>query len=72
MNTMLDKIQEKLQEKLSPIAMKVGNQKFLVALRDSFVGTMPVIMTGSIALLLNAFLVDLPQQFHLESITKTF
>lgn len=33
---------------------------------------MPVIMTGSIALLLNAFLVDLPQQFHLESITKTF
>lgn len=68
MNTMLDK----MQEKLSPIAMKVGNQKFLVALRDSFVGTMPVIMTGSIALLLNAFLVDLPQQFHLESITKTF
>lgn len=60
MNTMLDK----MQEKLSPIAMKVGNQKFLVALRDSFVGTMPVIMTGSIALLLNAFLVDLPQQFH--------
>lgn len=56
MNTMLDK----MQEKLSPIAMKVGNQKFLVALRDSFVGTMPVIMTGSIALLLNAFLVDLP------------
>ncbi|VPF49159.1 PTS system transporter subunit IIC [Streptococcus pneumoniae] len=49
MNTMLDK----MQEKLSPIAMKVGNQKFLVALRDSFVGTMPVIMTGSIALLLN-------------------
>ncbi|HEU6757178.1 TPA: PTS sugar transporter subunit IIC, partial [Streptococcus pneumoniae] len=46
MNTMLDK----MQEKLSPIAMKVGNQKFLVALRDSFVGTMPVIMTGSIAL----------------------
>ncbi|VJG10508.1 PTS system transporter subunit IIC [Streptococcus pneumoniae] len=42
MNTMLDK----MQEKLSPIAMKVGNQKFLVALRDSFVGTMPVIMTG--------------------------
>lgn len=39
MNTMLDK----MQEKLSPIAMKVGNQKFLVALRDSFVGTMPVI-----------------------------
>lgn len=51
MNTMLDK----MQEKLSPIAMKVGNQKFLVALRDSFVGTMPVIMTGSIALVIKCF-----------------
>lgn len=61
-----------LQEKLTPIAAKVGNQKFLVALRDSFVGTMPVIMTGSIALLINAFLVDLPDQFHMTQITQTF
>lgn len=61
-----------LQEKLTPIAAKIGNQKFLVALRDSFVGTMPVIMTGSVALLINAFLVDLPDQFHLTQITKTF
>lgn len=59
-----------LQEKLTPIAAKIGNQKFLVALRDSFVGTMPVIMTGSVALLINAFLVDLPDQFHLTQITK--
>lgn len=68
----MNKALDKMQEKLSPIAMKVGNQRFLVALRDSFVGTMPVIMTGSVALLLNAFLVDLPQQFHLEGITKAF
>ena len=51
----MNKALDKMQEKLSPIAMKVGNQRFLVALRDSFVGTMPVIMTGSVALLLNAF-----------------
>ena len=68
----MNKYLDLMQEKLSPIAVKVGNQKFLVALRDSFVGTMPVIMTGSVALLLNAFLVDLPQQFHLEGITKAF
>lgn len=68
MNSFLNK----LQEKLAPIAGKVGNQRFLVALRDSFVGTMPCIMAGSLALLLNAFLVDLPQQFGLTSITSTF
>ena len=39
----MNKALDKMQEKLSPIAMKVGNQRFLVALRDSFVGTMPVI-----------------------------
>ncbi|HEL1895385.1 TPA: PTS sugar transporter subunit IIC [Streptococcus suis] len=63
---------DRLQEKLTPIAAKIGNQKFLVALRDSFVGTMPVIMTGSIALLINAFLVDLPDQFGMPQITETF
>lgn len=44
-----------LSQKLLPIATKIGNQRFLVALRDSFIATMPVVMTGSIALLINAF-----------------
>ena len=55
-----------------PVANKVGNQKFLVALRDSFIGTMPVIMTGSFALMINAFLADLPGQFGWTWITTTF
>ena len=38
---------DKWQARLMPIANKIGNQKFLVALRDYFIGTMPVIMTGS-------------------------
>ncbi|MGT2785331.1 PTS sugar transporter subunit IIC [Streptococcus merionis] len=63
---------DKLQERLTPIAAKIGNQRFLVALRDSFIATMPVIMTGSIALLINAFLVDLPAQFGFTSITNAF
>ncbi len=61
-----------IQSKILPIATKIGNQRFLVALRDSFIGTMPVIMTGSIALLINAFLVDIPEQFNLQKITSTF
>ena len=46
---------DRWQERLMPIANKVGNQRFLVALRDSFIGTMPVIMAGSFALMINAF-----------------
>ncbi len=61
-----------IQNKILPIATKIGNQRFLVALRDSFMGTMPVVMTGSIAILLNAFLVDFPSQFGCENITEYF
>ena len=63
---------DKWQARLMPIANKIGNQKFLVALRDSFIGTMPVIMTGSFALMLNAFLSDLPGQFGWTWITSAF
>ena len=61
-----------MSDKLMPIAMKVDTKKHLVALRDSFIATMPVVMTGSIALLINAFLVDFPSQFGWDGITKTF
>ncbi|MCK1225286.1 hypothetical protein MX026_01900 [Streptococcus uberis] len=60
-----------LSQKLLPITTKIGNQRFLVALRDSFIATIPVVMTGSIAaLLINAFLVDIPDQFGLQGITE--
>ena len=36
---------DKWQARLMPIANKIGNQKFLVALRDSFIGTMPFYLT---------------------------
>ncbi|WP_371931303.1 PTS sugar transporter subunit IIC [Enterococcus faecalis] len=61
-----------IQNKVLPKATKIGNQRFLVALRDSFIGTMPVVMTGSVALLINAFLVDIPDQFNLQKITSFF
>lgn len=46
-----------------PFAGKIGSQKHLVAIRDSFIAIMPVIMVGSIAVLLNVFLRDLPTQW---------
>lgn len=68
----MNKLMEKIEKYLLPIASKISNQKFLIALRDSFIGTMPVVMTGSIALLLNAFLVDVPGQFGNTFIPETF
>ena len=56
----MNKIMESIERYLLPIASKIANQKFLIALRDSFIGTMPVVMTGSIAILLIAFLLDVP------------
>lgn len=46
-----------------PIAAKIGSQKHLVAIRDGFISIMPVTMVGSIAVLLNVFLRDLPNSW---------
>lgn len=43
-----------------PFATKIGSQRHLVAVRDGFISIMPVTMVGSIAVLLNVFLRDLP------------
>lgn len=68
----MKKFMESIENHLLPIASKISNQKFLIALRDSFIGTMPVVMTGSIAILLNAFLVDIPGQFGNTNIPEIF
>ncbi len=47
-------------DKLLSVAAKISTQKQLVAIRDAFIGIMPVTMAGSIAVLLNVFLRDLP------------
>lgn len=36
------------------IAAKIGSQRHLVAVRDSFAATMPILMAGSLAVLINA------------------
>lgn len=43
---------------------KNRSAKHLVALRDAFIGTLPATMAGSVAVMINAIIRDLPQQFN--------
>lgn len=49
-----------METKFMPVAIRIGNQRHLVAIRDGFISIMPVTMVGSIAVLLNVFFRDLP------------
>lgn len=61
-----------MEEKFVPVAAKIGSQKHLVAIRDAFISIMPITMAGSIAVLLNAIVRDLPAKFGLTGITDAF
>lgn len=52
---MYQRLMDIMSERLLPIATKIGSQKHLVALRDSFIATMPVVMTGSICIIVKCF-----------------
>ncbi|MBO0470828.1 PTS sugar transporter subunit IIC [Enterococcus sp. DIV0242_7C1] len=52
-----------MERYILPVAAKIGSQKHLVALRDAFIGMMPVTMAGAIAVLLNAFMRDFPNTY---------
>ncbi len=52
-----------MERTILPIAAKIGGQKHLVALRDAFIGTLPAAMAGSIAVMINAIIRDLPPAF---------
>lgn len=55
---MNNKFMDFMSQKLMPLATKISNLKYLKVLRNAFISTMPIVMCGSIALLINAFLVD--------------
>lgn len=42
-----------MEEKFVPVAGRIGSQKHLAAIRDGFVGIMPIVLAGSFAVLLN-------------------
>ncbi|MGY3725473.1 PTS system, cellobiose-specific IIC component [Granulicatella balaenopterae] len=50
----------KLTQNFMRISGKIGSERHLVAVRDSFISMMPVTMAGSIAVLLNVFFRDIP------------
>lgn len=63
---------EWMEKNFVPFATKISSEKHLVAIRDSFIALMPVTMAGSVAVLLNVFFRDLPGQFNIPAIPKTF
>lgn len=56
----MDRFLKWMEKNFMPFASKIGSQRHLVCIRDSFISIMPVTMVGSIAVLLNVFLRDLP------------
>lgn len=42
-----------MEEKFVPVAGRIGSQRHLAAIRDGFVGIMPIVLAGSFAVLLN-------------------
>ena len=59
----MEKLTSWMEEHFLPIAAKIGSQRHLVAVRDAFIGIMPVTMVGSIAVLINVFVRDLPGEW---------
>ena len=59
----MDKFTAWMEEHFVPVAAKIGSQKHLVAIRDAFIGIMPITMAGATAVLLNVFFRDLPTQY---------
>lgn len=50
------KFVDKLSEKLLPIVSKINSQRHLLAIRDAFIITMPLVMAASFMVLLNALI----------------
>lgn len=64
----MDKFLKILEEKIQPIGVKVGGQKHLLAVRDGLVLSMPVIIIGSLFLVLS----NLPIPGYTEFISGIF
>jgi PTS system cellobiose-specific IIC component len=60
---MNNKVMQWMEEKFMPIAGRIGSQRHLVAIRDGFIMIMPLIIVGSLAVLINNFPSDAFQNF---------
>ena len=59
----MEKFTAWMEKHFVPVAAKIGSQRHLVAIRDGFIGIMPITMAGAIATLLNVFFRDLPNAY---------
>ncbi len=53
-----------MEKYLVPVAAKIGSQKHLVALRDSFIGILPATLTGALAAMVSAIVTTFPQSIQ--------
>ena len=53
-----------MEKYLVPVAAKIGSQKHLVALRDSFVGMLPATLAGAMAAMISAIVTTFPQSIQ--------
>ncbi|MCT3108359.1 PTS sugar transporter subunit IIC [Lactococcus lactis] len=49
-----------MEKYLVPVAAKIGSQKHLVALRDSFIGMLPATLAGALAAMISAIVTTFP------------
>ncbi|MGM9986763.1 MAG: PTS cellobiose transporter subunit IIC [Bacillaceae bacterium] len=61
-----------LERYFVPIAGKIGAQRHLVAIRDGFVAIMPLVIIGSIAILVNGLPIEGFQKFMLDTFGETW
>jgi|GEM_PF-12646 len=60
----MDAITAWMEKYFIPVAGKVGSQKHLVALRDAFIGMLPVTMAGSLATMISAIVTTVPSSLQ--------
>ncbi|PLT28473.1 PTS cellobiose transporter subunit IIC [Peribacillus deserti] len=68
----MDKLIALLDKYLVPIAGRIGSQKHLVAIRDGFVSALPLILIGSIAVLVNNLPFDWFQDFMKNHVSENW
>ncbi|MEG0255059.1 MAG: PTS sugar transporter subunit IIC [Vagococcus sp.] len=56
----MDKFINFMEKHFIPVAAKIGNQRHLVAIRDSFMVTMPLMILGALAVMINNLALTIP------------
>lgn len=50
MNTLYDRFVSVIEQKISPLAGRLGQQKYIQAIRDGFIAALPFMIVGSFML----------------------